>query len=153
MPLLALTMLAPGPALFGIYEAAVRYGYFEALGLFAERKDLAILIAGYCFTMLGFMAAVITILFVFVNSRTFKLYVEKGHFDLLLVLYFLAIITLFATALLTLFGFSARSVVWPFRLMMMGFIDSIFCIAVFLIAITNLARSAAKEPEGPIVIE
>ena len=52
-----------------------------SMSLIGQKNNIAVIVATFAFTMLGFLAAVITILFSFSRSSTFKKYKRKGHFD------------------------------------------------------------------------
>lgn len=138
-----MAMLLPGPVALMGYNLATNDNPALALALVLERKDISTLVAGFCFTMLGFLAAVITILFAFVHSETFKSYERVGYLDLLFFIYIFTIVNLMITALLSLYGFSSTTFVWPFRIMLMSFVNNLIQVGVITLSVANLARRAA----------
>ena len=78
-------MLMPGPLLFLIYRKSVDWQWIDALSLFSNKKDLANMIAGFSYTMLGFLATVITILFAFTKSVNFESYRRNGYLTVFLL--------------------------------------------------------------------
>lgn len=120
-------------------------GHDDALGLMAERKDLATLIAGYSFTMLGFLAAVITVMFTIAGSRTYKKYKTKGYLNQFFAIYFVTIISLAFTALLSLFGFAKEPQPMAFDGMMIMFINTLVQVSWVALIIANLTQRASSE--------
>lgn len=105
------------------------------------------MVAGFAFAMLGFLAAVITILFAFVHSETFEAYRRIGYLDVLFYMYKMTIVCLIFTAAMSLFGFASTVFVWPFRLMLMSFVSNLLQVAYITITISNLAHKAGQEAE------
>ena len=137
--------LLPGPLTFLAYDLLVEMYPDYALGLLQARKEVATLVAGFSFTMLGFLAAIITILFAFVNSEAFKRYKRGGYLDLLFFLYVFTVLDLVVTAFLSLYGFSNQVFEWPFKIMVMFFENSLIQVMIITIIISNLARNATNE--------
>ncbi|MCK5606624.1 hypothetical protein KAR91_32280 [Candidatus Pacearchaeota archaeon] len=105
------------------------------------------MVAGFAFAMLGFLAAIITILFAFVHSETFKAYKRVGYLDILFYMYKVTILCLIFTAAMSLFGFASTDFIWPFRLMLIFFVINLFQVAYITITISNLAHKAGHETE------
>ena len=103
------------------------------------------MIAGFAFAMLGFLAAIITILFAFVHSETFKNYRRIGYLDILFYMYKLSIVCLIVTAALSLFGFASTNFILAFRLLLIFFVINLVQVAYITITISNLARNAGHE--------
>ena len=139
--------LAPGPIIFLIYDQFISYYPEYALALLPERKSLSTIIAGFSFTMLGFMGAIVTILFTFNNSETIKSFSRVGYMDIFFRIYYLTIICLIVTAFLSLYGFSSTAFILPFKLMIISFVNNLIQVMVITIMIINLARNAAHEGE------
>jgi len=137
--------LLPGPITFLIYNEVVAVLPEYALSLSVEKKDISSLIASFSFTMLGFLAAIITILFAFVHSRVFVKYKTAGYLDLLFFLYLFTIVNLVFTAFLSIYGFSQNDFIWPFRLMLMSFENNLIQVALISIIISKLAHKASNE--------
>lgn len=136
--------LAPGPIIFGIYSWLTSRFPEHALGLIASRKELASLLAGFSFAMLGFLAAVITLLFGFMSSRVVHRYRQFGYMDAFFLLYFITIMMLLVTAAFGIASFSFQPAVWPLRLGMMALVNSCVQVAAITLIISNLARRAAE---------
>lgn len=138
-------MLIPGPLAYLVYEWLLSVQPSFALGLAAERKAISGVVAGFAFTMLGFLAAVITILFTFSHSIAFRRYKNKGYLQLFFFCYFLTIICLIITSFLALAGFSNTLNTWAFRALIMSFVNNILQISVLATIICNLAYNASHE--------
>lgn len=136
-------MLLPGPLLFLIYRMLIKFNWLDPLLLFANKKDLANMIAGFSYTMLGFLAAIITILFVFTKSPNFEAYKRNGYLDLFFFGYFLSIFCLLMTAFLSLYGFSPSKHIWPFNLLLMSFANNLVQIFLVTLIICNIARKSS----------
>ncbi|WP_152389419.1 hypothetical protein [Azotobacter salinestris] len=104
-------MSIPGPILLLIYKIVISSAPENSVSLFAQRPNVAVILATYAFTMLGFLAAVIAILLNFSQSTTFKKYKNNKYLDIFFIIYFYCIITLaltFGASLLTLASASAE---------------------------------------------
>ncbi|MGI2029726.1 hypothetical protein [Endozoicomonas acroporae] len=117
-----------------------------SLSLFKERDDIAVVLSSFAFTMLGFLAAVITIMFSFSNSSTFKKYKRKGYLDVFFSIYYSAIVGLIFTFGLSILNFSESTGAWIFRLSVMSTVNNLVQIGLVTTIIINLARRAANEP-------
>jgi len=101
------------------------------------------MIAGFSYTMLGFLATVITILFVFTNSPNFEAYKRNGYLDSFFWAYFFSIVCLLITASLSIYGFSPNNSSWPFNLLLMFFIDNLVQVFLVSLIICNIARKSS----------
>lgn len=118
----------------------------HALALYENRQALSTLVAGFAFTMLGFLAGIITILLAITHTQTYKRYTRAEHMKMLFGLYYLTIVTLLMTAALSIFGFSNNvSYVWSFQLMLALFGNGLLQVSMITIMIVNLARNAGAE--------
>jgi len=136
-------MIAPGPMLYLLYKTLTHNNLIEPWLLFANKKDLANMIAGFSYTMLGFLATVITILFVFTNSPNFEAYKRNGYLDSFFWAYFFSIVCLLITASLSIYGFSPNNSSWPFNLLLMFFIDNLVQVFLVSLIICNIARKSS----------
>ncbi len=100
------------------------------------------MIAGFSYTMLGFLATIITILFIFTKTPNFEAYKRNGYLDILFTQYFLTVICLMLTAGMSVYGYSANPNPFPFRVMLMLFADNIIQIVLVTTIICNLARNS-----------
>lgn len=104
------------------------------------------MVIGFAFSMLGFLAAVITLLFGLSDKEMYKKFKRNGYLDLLLFLYKTSIFSLILTAFLAMFGYSENSVVVPlFRAMLALFIADIVQIGILTLSISMLAKNASEE--------
>jgi len=115
-----------------------------ALGLYSRTQDLASIISGFSFTMLGFLAAIITILFAVVSSASFKRYSRVGYLDVLFFLYFFTLFCLVCTAFVSLIVFSSAIGYWGIRILIMLFVNNVVQIAIITSVICSLAKKASS---------
>lgn len=89
--------LMPGPVLYLVY--LLTKSCFEGfhLSLFDQKANVAVITATFAFTMLGFLAAVITILIGLRRNSLIRRYDQKGYFSVFYWIYFFSIISLFFT--------------------------------------------------------
>lgn len=113
--------------------------------LFSQRVNIALVIATFSFTMLGFLAGIITILFSFEATKTFRRYIRKGYFDVLIFIYFFSIFNLVISFGLSLLSFSATISNFLFNLMIMSSVNNIIQIALITIILVNLAKRINEE--------
>lgn len=137
--------LTPGPIGYWIYSGITARWPSFALGLSEEARALANITATFSFTTLGFLAAIITILFAVSSTSAFKEYRREGYLDLLFFLYFFTLACLVITALLSLAAFSSALGGWGFRVLMMLFVNNIIQVSFITIIISNLVRTASHE--------
>jgi len=142
--LLVLMTLIPGPISYLIYERSVTKWPNLALGLSDKSQALASIIASFSFTTLGFLAAIITILFAVTTTPSFKNYARKGYLDLLFFLYFFTLFSLVVTAFVSLGTFSSAVGPWGVRVLIMCFVNNIIQVALITLVICNLARNSSK---------
>lgn len=137
--------MMPGPVCYLIYSGLQHSDLCVSLGLYVERSNIAVILATFAFTMLGFLAAVITILFSFPASRKLRRYRSRGHLDTFFWMYFLAIANLILTFILALLSFSSEVGVWGMRLSVMSTVNNVIQIGLIALIITNLCRVAMQE--------
>lgn len=138
-------MLTPGPILFLMYKLLAKHDLINRLALFAAKKDLANMIASFAYTMLGFLAAVITILFVFTNTENYAAYKRNGYLRIFFYGYFIKIASLLVTAFLSLYGFSQVQNVFAFQLLLMFFANNLIQVFIITFIICNIARNSSGE--------
>lgn len=111
----------------------------------AGRESVSQVISGYAFTMLGFLAAMITVLFAVSHSRVFREYRKGGYDDLFFIIYFIAIGTLILLAALALINLGGKTHEIAFIAMLMLVVNSSVQILLITLAITNLARRSISK--------
>lgn len=134
-------MLAPGPVVYGIYKLLVTTGIMNPLVISDNQTDLSAMVSGFSYTMLGFLATIITILFNVTSSRNYQRYRSTGRLDVFFSLYYLSILSLVITCILSLFGFS-KNHTYLSKVLVMIFIDDLFLIAAVTVTIISLFRRA-----------
>ena len=141
-------MSLPGLVGWALYKGLIFVWPEFALGLYAERKAIAGTIATFAFTMAGFLAAIITFMFNYYESKAFTVYREKGYFDAFLFFYYFCIIWLMVTCFLALFCYT--NTINPigsvlFFLLFASFFNNVVHISLIAFAIYRLAQKAANE--------
>ncbi|WP_115720387.1 hypothetical protein [Gallaecimonas mangrovi] len=116
------------------------------MSLIEQKNNLAVIVATFAFTMLGFLAAVITILFSFSRSSTFKKYKRKGHLDVFFFVYYFAIVSLVVTFVLALLTLASGNGLWAMRGGLMSTVNNLAQITLLTVIIVNLSRRAMNEP-------
>lgn len=139
-------MLMPGPLLYIAYNFIVSKNVNFSASLFPQRINLAIVISTFSFTMLCFLAAIITVLFSLIKTDAFKKYNNKGYLDLFIFIYFVSILSLVATFTFSILGFSNNCPPLLFNLMLMSATNNIWQLSLITLIILNLVRKAASEP-------
>lgn len=96
-------MLIPGVLVnFGYAYLSRQFGF--SFSFFENKEDLGVVLTSFSFTMLGFLAAILALLFVATNTNKFKKYRQDGFFSILLALFFIVIflhaLTFFVSLLL-----------------------------------------------------
>jgi len=120
------------------------------LGLSAESNSIAGIIAGFSFTMLGFLAAVITILFSVSGSKSYQRYRNAGNLEVFFFIYYLTLVCLVVTAGLSLVALSSLSEPWGIKVLLGSFANNIFQVFVITVIICNLAsKGAPRNPASP----
>jgi hypothetical protein len=140
-----LATLIPGPVLYVAYKAATaRWDY--AAALFYQRINISIVIASFAFTMLGFLAAIITVLFSLGGTKAFRKYSSHSYLELFLYFYFFSLICLMLTFGLSIFGFAKQGSPLLFKLMIMSAVNNLVQISLIAYVIINMANRASGEP-------
>lgn len=135
--------LVIGLLLISIYYGVVHFFPEYHLGLFANKKDIAAMVLSFAFTMLGFLAAMITLLFGFADKEIYKKFKRNGHLQLLFFLYYVTIFSLVLTAFFAMFGYSESPIfVWPFRAMLVLFATNIVQVTFLTVIISNFSKNA-----------
>ena len=134
----------PGPTCFLIYINLTEVYPEVSLGLSVEKTNIAIIIATFSFTMLGFLAAVITILFSFSRSTAFRKYSNKGHLEVFFFIYYLAIFCLIITFGLSIISLSSSNGVWPMRLSLISTVNNLIQICLLTVIIVNMAKKSSS---------
>lgn len=125
-----------------VYEMLSQRGLVPPLLLYQNKVAVSSTIAGFAFTMLGFMASIVAVLFAFTGSENFRAYSRKGYLTILFGCYFLCIGSLVVTALLAVGGLSSGQYVSVFRWMLISFVNNLVQIIIVTTVIINLARKS-----------
>ena len=103
---LILTSL-PGPIAYLIYKALYTYGVVSAVRGFSAAGRIGIVTSSLSFTMLGLLAAVITLLYGLASRYAVQKYNADGRMKVFFIIYFYSLFTLigvFVTAVVALPG-------------------------------------------------
>lgn len=139
MLVINLVLLALGPIAYVAYAKVVSHFPEQALSLFVRRESVSVILASFAFTMLGFLAAVITILFSLSQTRAFRKYKSGGYLTVFFSIYYCAIACLMLTFLTALLSLAGSNGVWPMRISLMFTVTSLAQIAALLTTIINLS--------------
>lgn len=134
-----------GPVLYCAYNGVTDFWPDLALGLMAHRVGVATLISGLSFTMIGFLATIITVLFGLSDSHTFRKYKDSGYLSVFSALYVAVLLTLTAATALGVMSFSDLAIRWVFILMLACFASATFGVFMLAWIIYRLALSASGE--------
>lgn len=115
------------------------------LNLIDEKQTVAVIIATFAFTMLGFLAAVITIMFSFAGTRTLKKYKHKGYLDVFFFIYLFAIFSLVITFFLGIIILSSTNASWALRCGLMSTVNNFAQIALLTIIIVNISNKSMNQ--------
>lgn len=137
--------LLPGPIIFILYSKVVKNVFNLTLNLSLQKDNVAIIVATFAFTMLGFMAAIITVLFAFVDTVVIKKYQKKNNFVVFFTTYFLTVFSLIVTFLLSILIFSTTSGEVFLRFALASLLNNIVQISIITLTIVNLSHRAFKE--------
>lgn len=116
------------------------------MSLAKQKSNISVIVTTFAFTMLGFLAAVITILFSFSSSKVFRKYKRKGHLSVFFYIYYLAIFNLVITFALGVLSLAESQGIWPMRLSLMSVVNNFSQISLLTVIIVNLSSKAAHEP-------
>lgn len=135
----------PGPTCYLIYKQLVECDVIRPLALIIEKSNIAVIIATFAFTMLGFLAAVITILFSLVNSRVFKKYKKGHHLSIFFKIYYFAIFNLIVTLALALLSYGHGTGGWAMQASLGSTVNNLVQIGLITFIIVNLSNRAVKQ--------
>jgi hypothetical protein len=140
-----LATLTPGPIFYLLYNSVIVPYFNFTAALVLQRINLSIVMATFSFTMLGFLAAIITVLFGMGQTHAFRKFREKGYLDLFFFIYLFSVVNLGLTFLLAILGFSSRYEPFLFNSMLMSSVNNIFQISLITIIILNMFKKASQE--------
>jgi hypothetical protein len=129
-----------------LYVLLVQNHLFTTLNLVGNKKDLANMISGFSFSMLGLIAALVTFIFAFSNSINFRRYNNNGYVDVLFSLITWTILNLFITAGLSIIGFSPQDIANKyFKYILISFTNNLFQVGLLILILCNLARKSLQQ--------
>jgi len=114
-------------------------------GLTANSKDLSILVATFSFSMLGFLATVITVITALNDKLRFKIYKRKGYLEDFLFFYFLTISNLFIGFIIAIVNLGKNVNPIIFDIMMILFSNSLIQTFIIGFIIYNLLRHTFRQ--------
>lgn len=123
-----------------VYEYLIKN--LHVLALFKNHKEISSAVLGACFTLLGFIAALIALLFGITDKDKFKAYKRAGYLKVLLWIYYLSIFSMLLTVFLGFISFSEnKETAFSFILMLISFIANVFQVILITFGITNIVLS------------
>jgi hypothetical protein len=131
----------------GFLYLAIKNHFDWSIG-FTEVRTLATIVAGFSFTMLGFLAAIAAFLFSLQKYRFFKRWVEDRNADVFFTLFKVAFICLFVTFGCSLIVFTSQAMGLAFKAMMMSVTNNILQLGVITIIIVDKLAKARQEEES-----
>jgi hypothetical protein len=132
--------------LLGLLYLGVK-NYFEISLGFTDIRTLATIVAGFSFTMLGFLAAIAAFMFSLQKYRFFKRWIEDGNADAFFALFKVAFICLFVTFGFSLFVFTSQGIGFAFKAMMMSVINNIIQLGFITLIILDKVSKARQSEE------
>lgn len=130
--------------LFGVVYLIVKELFGISLA-FVNVQGVATIIAGFSFTMLGFLAAIAAFMFSLQKYIFFRRWINDGGADVFFVLYKVAIICLFITFSLSLIVFTKIGSSIAFKLMLMFAINNVIQTMILALVISGKVALAKKE--------
>ncbi|WP_423814872.1 hypothetical protein [Pseudomonas helleri] len=135
-------MSLPGPLSLIIYQVIISYNSEYSLSLNGQKSNLGVILATYAFTMLGFLAAVVAILLNFSQSQTFKKYKKNHYLDVFFCIYFLCMISLAATFILSILSLSSAPTTFFMRAALAISINTLAQVSLISVIIINICRKS-----------
>ena len=134
-----------GPISYLIYKILVQTDLVVALSVYEQRANVAIVLATFSMTILGFLAAIITMLFSLTHTRVFQRYEKRGRFSVLLSLYLYTVFSLLITFASSLFSFAKVCPPILTGIALMSATNNLVQIFLIALAIANLFRRSASD--------
>ncbi|MBB1302377.1 hypothetical protein H5183_13615 [Pseudoalteromonas sp. SR44-8] len=120
----------------GFAYLAIKSYFNWSIG-FTEVRTLSTIVAGFSFTMLGFLAAIAAFLFSLQKYRFFKRWVADGNSVVFFTLFKVAFICLFITFGFSLFVFTSQGQGLAFKVMMMSVTNNVIQLCIITIIIMD----------------
>lgn len=111
--------------------------------LYLEKANVAVILATFAFTMLGFLAAVITILFSLTQSEFFKKFKAKGYLDNFFYIYYVTIFSLLITFSASLLSLAGQNGEISMLVALGSVVNNLVQIFVLTVIIVNLCRKSS----------
>ena len=115
---------------------------------FTEVRTLSTIVAGFSFTMLGFLAAIAAFLFSLQKYRFFKRWVEDGNSEVFFTLFKVAFICLFVTFGFSLFVFTSQGQGFAFKAMMISVTNNVIQLCLITIIIMDKVFKARESEKS-----
>jgi hypothetical protein len=124
----------------GFVYFLIKYKFNISFG-FTDIRTLATIIAGFSFTMLGFLAAMATFLFSLQKYKFFKRWLEDGNAEVFFYFFKITIVCLFVTFSASLITFTTQGQHLFFKIMMMFVINNILQLSIITLVLVNKISS------------
>ena len=145
---MVLAALMPGPILWLLYNLITDQWPNLQLGLAGQSTIIATIVASFAVTMLGFLAAIVTILFSVSGSRAFRRYKQKNYLNNFFISYYVTLISLLVTAAWSLLALSSLISAWGVKVLLALFANNLVQLAMVITPIFNLVRISHEEPHN-----
>lgn len=132
-----------GCSLLWFYNSFIS-NYFP-LGLQTHKVAILGITASFSFTLLGFLAAALTLFFTTVKSNTFDAYNNEGYLSIFLWRCYLTIISLAITFILSIVAFASYAII--FKILFIMVITNLAQFSIIIMTVINIVRGAVDESE------
>jgi len=140
-------MQSPGPLVFLCYLTLIKYFPQYSISIYPQKQTVAVILATFAFTMLGFLAAVIALMFTATKSQAFNMYNKRGYLETFFFVYYMVIISLIITFLLSIFSLAVSFEPWLLRVAVMSTINNLVQIVLVTFIIVNMVDKAISKNE------
>ncbi|TCN78036.1 hypothetical protein [Shewanella fodinae] len=128
----------------GLAYLYIKQKYNLSFG-FTEIRTLSTIVAGFSFTMLGFLAAMATFLFSLQKYRFFKRWLEDGNAEVFFSFFKVTIACLFVTFAASLITFTSQVQSFAFKVMMMSVINNLLQLSIISLILVNKISNIRSE--------
>ncbi len=113
-----------------------------------KKTDICLTIASFSFTLLGFLAAAITIFFGISGKRFVNRYRKNGHLTTFIMFYFFSIICLFLTFGLSVVSLGRNAPVVLFDVLTASLVNNFIHALLLTYIVIHLAHKGTGKPTG-----
>lgn len=138
--------MIPGPLSYQLYQKLVDSDPNLSISLIKQSANVAVITATFAFTMLGLLAAIITILFSFSKTVAFNKYLKGNYLSVFFTLYYEGIFFLMVTFLLAIITLTSSDWGgWALRYALMSTVNNLWQIGMIIVIIVNMCKKSLSE--------